>query len=275
MRQKFALIGHPLTHSISSKIHTKLYEHFHMDAVYEHRDTAGIQSEINSMKNEGVSGFNITIPYKNDIIPFLDRIEEDAAVFGAVNTVKIENGKLCGYNTDAAGFLKALSLNGISFQQKKVILLGAGGACRSLAYLLAKSGAGEIVLLNRTINHARKIIDLTKNYVPSSCFTLIDGTFCDQIEDGALIINTTPMGMFPETNSCPVSDFSCFNETHAVADLIYNPSESIFLKHAKQRGAKIMNGLPMLILQAFAAFTIWTGKTVPDEIYFDIMEWLQ
>lgn len=275
MSQKFALIGHPLTHSISSKIHTKLYAYFGMDAIYEHRDTVDIQTEIASLIRGGVLGFNITIPYKNDIIPYLDWIEEDAQRFGAVNTVKIENGKLFGYNTDAPGFLRALSLNGISYLNRKIILLGAGGACRSLAYSLAKSGIREIVILNRTEKHAKEIAEMTKPYVPTSCFALEDCVFSDQLEDGALVINTTPIGMYPKTEACPVADCCKINGTHAIVDLIYNPAETVFLKQAKANGAKVMNGLPMLILQAFDAFTIWTEKQVPDEIYFDMMEWLQ
>lgn len=254
MKQKFCLIGHPLGHSISPDIHKQLFSISGVDADYSINDISPFDFENNIDFLKSLNGFNVTIPHKQRILPYLDYIDSFAKTCGAVNTVKCENGKLSGYNTDADGFLRALGDADISLRGR-VLLCGAGGASRMMACEALSCGC-SLVVATRKIHSALNCVNDLKEKFPSaeiSAETLsgVWGSF-------DLILNGTPAGMYPDAEGCPVSE-EIIKNSAAVFDAIYNPSETKLLKAARMAGAKAQGGLTMLVFQAAAAQEIWTG----------------
>jgi len=267
MKTLYGLIGHPLGHSISAKIHHKLYEYYHMEAEYLHFDL--LPEEISAQMVEfrqSFRGFNITIPYKKEIMQYLDEVRDDAASFGAVNTVLIEQGKAIGYNTDGLGFMKLLKQNDISINGKRVCVLGAGGAGGALAQKIGTEGAREVVVLNRSLDRAEEVAKRVQ-YVAncSSCADTLEniGKYLDGCD---VLINTTSLGMHPHPNETPLLCEEQLQSNTAVVDIIYNPAKTKLLQLAEQKSCVAVNGLGMLLYQAFYAFKIWTGIMPPDTL---------
>lgn len=267
MREYYGLIGHPLGHSISSKIHQALYRYYGMDCSYLHYDLLPEQlsGQLDQFRRE-LKGFNITIPYKQKVLPLLDEIQGDAKLFGAVNTVVVDDGRLIGYNTDGLGFMKMLDRHGITVSRRRVVVLGAGGAGGTLAQKIALEGASEVVILNRSIGRAKEVsqraarwngCSVTADYLAHADHYL---KTCD------LLINTTSLGMYPHEDEMPLSQAHQWKKSTAVVDIIYNPKQTKLLKEAKRAGCMTLNGLGMLLYQAFYAFELWTGKMPPDEL---------
>lgn len=238
-KHKFGLIGYPLSHTFSPTYFAKKFEDLSMDnyeyAAYELADV----SELADLLTKGLRGINVTIPYKEQVQPFLDGIDEEAQKIGAVNTIKITNGNIVGYNTDVYGFKMSLlaMLNGKKI--RKALVLGSGGAAKAVKYALEDLG-----ILYSTVS--RKKIYL--NYSDLSK---------EIIEDHQLIVNTTPLGMSPNVNNCPDLPYHHLNEQHFLYDLVYNPEKTLFLKKGSANGASIKNGYDMLVLQAEKSWEIW------------------
>lgn len=255
----YALIGYPLGHSMSRFIHTWLFEQDNANAEYVLVETKPAElSQCVSLLKEKAEGFNITIPYKQDIIKYLDCLEENSRIFGAVNTVHVKDGRLFGYNTDYQGFEASLLRAEIGLYNKKVLLLGAGGVARMIAFKAAKTGA-ELTIAARRIRQAQKLAaDVKEVYTKA----VIDVITLDRAKNGYdVIINATPVGMSPNTGT-PVKSDVLFGAS-SVYDTIYNPLKTPLLKTAEGLGAKVENGLYMLISQAAAAQSIWTGRKFP------------
>lgn len=259
MKQKFCLIGHPLGHSISPDIHRRLFKISGIDADYCLHDIPPDEFEKNMDFLKSVDGFNVTIPHKQRILPYLDHIDGFAKTCGAVNTVICENGKLSGFNTDADGFLRALSDAKIELCGR-VLLCGAGGAARMMACEAIAKGC-SLTVATRKIDGAQNCANGLMRQFPSadlSAQTLssISGSF-------DLILNGTPAGMYPKVDGCPVSE-EIIKNSAAVFDAVYNPYETKLLKIARKAGAKTQGGLTMLVWQAAAAQEIWTGANFKD-----------
>ena len=230
---KFCLIGEKLSHSYSKEIHNLCGLNYTLKEI----SRCGVHDFV---KNSDYLGFNVTIPYKKDVMPFLDVISSEATSVGAVNTVCNKNGKLFGYNTDVGGFLYMVERKGVSLEGKNVLILGTGGASKAVYYAVKSKNAKSVNFVGRTspINYEN----------------------CYELQDTQIIINTTPVGMYPNVNE-RVIDLSKFNRLIAVFDLIYNPQKTLLIKDALSLGLVCSNGLSMLIEQALIAENLWLDKT--------------
>ena len=254
------LIGHPVEHSFSPIMHNAAFKDKGLNYVYVAFDVLpeNLKYVIDGAKALGIVGFNVTIPHKIEIMKYLEEIDRDAQLIGAVNTIKIENGRAIGYNTDGIGARKALEEEIGKVKDKNIIIYGAGGAARAVAFELAKDN--NITIANRTIEKAEKLAKeiaekLGKEFGREVKFDSLDA----DLEGVDIVINATPIGMYPNVNVEPIVKADKLREDMVVMDLIYNPLETVLLKEAKKVGAKAINGLGMLIYQGAIAFKIWTG----------------
>ena len=229
---KFALIGHPVEHSFSAQYLNSRFKSEGIDAHYELIDLPDISEFQTLIKSGKYNGFNITIPHKRAIIPYLDSLSPEATAIGAVNVIQITNNKLIGHNTDIIGFHETLTPL-LKPYHTHAVILGTGGASQAVQYVLHK--------LN----------------IPFRLFTHkeLDTNTITQL--APIIINTTPLGMHPNTDTAPNIDYTQLTDKHLIYDLVYNPTETRFLQLAKQQGATTQNGLAMLHRQADAALKIW------------------
>ncbi|QQX76743.1 MULTISPECIES: shikimate dehydrogenase family protein [Aequorivita] len=241
---KFGLIGKNIDYSFSKKFFSEKFKRENLPFTYENFDIPSIEKFPEIISNTpNLKGLNVTIPYKEKVIPFLDSLASDAEKIGAVNTIKFsENGKLTGYNTDHFGFQKALEPF-LPLQKKTALILGTGGASKAVAFALQHLGF-DFKFVSR--NKGNRILE----------YSALSKTV---IENNLLIINCTPLGTFPNIADCPPLPYQFLTENHLLFDLIYNPVETEFLKRGKLQGAKTTNGLIMLELQAVKAWTIWNS----------------
>ncbi|ACV25155.1 shikimate dehydrogenase [Methanocaldococcus fervens] len=254
------LIGHPVEHSFSPIMHNAAFKDKGLNYVYVAFDVLpeNLKYVIDGAKALGIVGFNVTIPHKIEIMKYLDEIDRDAQLIGAVNTIKIENGKAIGYNTDGIGARKALEEEIGEVKGKNIVIYGAGGAARAVAFDLAKDN--NIIIANRTVEKAEKLAreiaeKLNKKFGEEIKF----GGLNVDLDDIDVVINATPIGMYPNVDVEPIVKADKLREDMVVMDLIYNPLETVLLKEAKKANAKAINGLGMLIYQGAVAFKIWTG----------------
>lgn len=240
----FGLIGKRLSHSFSQKFFTAKFSAEEIDADYSLFEIERVEDVERLIAEHDLSGFNVTIPYKQDIIPLLDELSEEAKSAGAVNCVVIESGKKRGYNTDIAGIEASLEWLDIE-PGMKALILGTGGASKALQYVLNKYDIA-FSIVSRDSSRG----DYT-----------YDKLTADVIREHNIIINTTPVGMYPDTDSAPTIDYNAITPEHCVLDMIYNPPTTQLLSRAKERGAKTMGGMLMLQTQAIASWHIWQGVT--------------
>lgn len=244
---KYGLIGFPLGHSFSKGFFNEKFHTENIDAEYTNYELPSIEKFLDVVHHTpNLKGLNVTIPYKQQIIPFLDALNEDAKEIGAVNVIKFVHqpeGKvlLIGYNSDIIGFTQSLKplLQPI---HRKALILGTGGASKAVFYGLKKLGI-ESLFVSR---EKKGTETLTYNELTPEI-----------INNHNIIINTTPVGMFPHVDACPPIPYEYLTSNHLLYDLTYNPDETLFMKRGKQQGATVKNGLEMLLLQALAAWEIW------------------
>lgn len=235
---KFGLIGRNISYSFSKKYFEQKFQKLLLNNhSYEIFDTENLDHIKNLFATENLKGLNVTIPYKEQIIPFIDELSEEAQEIGAINCISIENGKTKGYNTDAFGFEKTLLLHKKE-HQNSAIILGNGGAAKAVQYVLKKNNINYI-----TVSRSTEI-----NY---------DNLTEDLVKESPIIIQCTPVGTFPNVEDCLKFPFEAISENHLIIDLIYNPEYSKFIKNASEKGAKTANGLYMLEQQAEKAWEIW------------------
>ena len=233
----FGLIGKSLEHSFSSQyFNEKFFKEGITDTQYLNFELKHISEFTELIKTNKLSGLNITIPYKESIIPFLDELNEEAKEIGAVNTIQFSNGKTIGHNTDHIGFTN--SIQPLLEDRNKAIILGDGGAAKAIKYALKKLNI-EYKTINR--NTSFDYLDITKQ---------ITGYY-------TIIINTTPVGSYPNINDFPKIPYEYLNQNYLLFDLIYNPNETKFLAYGKAKNAQTKNGLEMLQLQAEESWNIW------------------
>ncbi len=269
--KRYAVLGRKLGHSLSPLMHNMAFKERGIDAEYvgiEFEATA-IEETIERLKDEKFSGFNITIPYKTDIIKYLTHLDDDAGRIGAVNTVKIENDNWTGYNTDVYGFLQPLLKLNKSFQS--MAILGNGGAARAVTYALQKQYHPEQIFI--CARNEQKSNQIIKDYPKQNISHCNINMAIEVISQSDLIVNTTPLGMSPDTGSTPLKLTHKLRNNAVVYDLIYNPLQTRFLTEIKENnpGATIIGGLEMFVGQAAAAFRIWTGEEFPVGKVMDIL----
>lgn len=253
----YGLLGDKLIHSFSPTIHESILKELQTNGQYQlfecKRDD--LENKLQELKELGADGLNVTMPHKVDIMKYLDEISEEAKKINAINTISFKDGKTIGYNTDYYGFGMMLHREAVSLRNKKAVILGSGGASKAVVQYLIDSGIGEIVIASRSTSKARE------KYKE---FQVINYDEIQGLKDFDMIINTTPCGMFPDINNSPVEKDQLSN-FHTAIDLIYNPQETLFLKHAKELGLKHINGLYMLVGQAIKSQEIWNDVKIDQD----------
>lgn len=266
------LLGHPIKHSFSPTIHNYLFNKYSKNNIYIcfDVDESSLENSIKGIKALDIKGCNVTIPYKVNIIKYLDSVDENAMLIGAVNTIKNEGGMLKGYNTDGRGFVKSILDKNYNIKGKNIMIMGAGGACRSIAIELSSQGANSIQIRNRSLEKAQEIVDSINSNFNTKASCSKDIIINNSLEDIDILINTTPIGM--ESNLCPIDTSIIINKDILVCDIVYKPHETTFLKWAKKNKLQIIYGIDMLINQALEAFYIWTGINPCEEDFKSIKE---
>ena len=259
------IIGENIENSLSPLIHNQIILKHFLNFCYLPFQVAetDLNKAIQGIKALNIRGANITFPYKEKVIKFLDEVEESARRIRAVNTIVNNKGILTGYNTDVIGFKKSLQEDGkFVIKEKKAVILGAGGAARAVVYALLEEEIEEICIFNRTLEKAKKIKQDLSSFFSKShirVFPLEKEDLKDKIEKSHLLVNSTSIGMAPRADNTPLPDEKLFHPDLLVYDLIYHPAKTLFLRQAEKSGARIINGLPMLVYQGIESFYLWTG----------------
>ncbi|MBS7646457.1 shikimate dehydrogenase [Candidatus Bathyarchaeota archaeon] len=264
----FCVIGDPIDHSLSPVMHNAAFRFLKLDAVYVAFKVKKerLEDAVNGVRGFSIYGMNVTMPHKTAITSYLDEIDPAAKFVGAVNTVLNANGKLVGFNTDGVGAIKALKENGVEPKGKKFLLLGAGGAGRAIAFQLAQE-ADELRILNRDGEKAKRLAEslqrkFNKKIVGNSLSTNLLKEWLKNVD---VLINATSVGMYPNSGQTIV-ERDMLNPKLTVMDIVYSPIETKLLKEAKSVGAKIINGIEMLVFQGAASFEIWWNQPAPVNV---------
>lgn len=252
----YGLIGEKLGHSYSKIIHEKLEDYSYQLQPLSHKEFSDF------MKKRDFKGINVTIPYKEDVIPYIDMLDENAKKIGAVNTIVHKNNKLYGYNTDYYGFLFTLEHEGIEIAGKKVVVLGTGGAAKSILVALSYLNAKEVITVKRTATNGAITYE--------ECY--------NKHKDAQVIINTSPVGMYPDVEDCPIH-LDVFNKLEAIVDIIYNPLKTKLLIQSEELGILSVNGLLMLVAQAVYATGYFLDKSIEKEtilkVYYELKDQME
>ena len=242
MTKHYGLIGKTLAHSFSASFFEDYFEKNNIEAKYSNFELNAIE-EIQTLFKQNLSGLNVTFPYKESIIPFLDRLDESAAQIGAVNVVAFENGQTVGYNTDAYGFAQSIKPF-LTFEHERALIFGTGGASKAIAHVFKQIGLA-VFYISRNGNQENGVFSYEdiNNHMLGSC---------------KVLVNCTPIGTFPNVTDCIELPFEYLTPSHLVIDLVYNPAETELMKRAQKNGAAVMNGLSMLQHQALKSYEIWT-----------------
>jgi len=248
--KKYLVVGNPIKHSLSPKLHNHWIKQNKIDAIYEKKkiNSNELKDLISNIKEGNISGVNITVPFKNDVISYLDELSDEAKITRAVNTIHLKDKKTIGHNTDIDGFETAIKKINFDFNNKKIFILGAGGVVPSIIYASMKMRASEILISNRTIENAEKVKNI---------FDKVKLIKWGEVPNFDVIINATSLGLNKEDKIN--LDFANVGKNKLFYDVIYNPSETHFLNKGKKLGNKYENGKQMFVYQAFAAFRLWHG----------------
>lgn len=265
------LIGDPVSHSVSPQMHNAAFKKLDLDYCYiaMQVDKNDLKKALDGIRAENFAGVNVTVPHKEAVIPLLDEVTKLPRLIGAVNTIKNEGGKLIGYNTDGAGFIESLKEDAkVDPKGKKVVLIGAGGGAKAVAIMLAESGTKSLSITDIAADKASALSSYVKSHfeIEADFVPHESKDLRSKIQKCDILINATPVGMHPNEDKCPLSEDTEIPKGILVCDLIYNPPETKFLKKAKGSGAKILNGIGMLVRQGALAFEIFTEKEAPVEV---------
>lgn len=269
MRNLLGIIGNPLGHSLSPILHKTAIEKLIANYTYEKWELA--ENELEEFirkvkeKDSNILGFNVTIPYKVKIIPYLDEIDILATKLNAVNTVKYENDKLKGYNTDGLGLFESLIRNDVQYEKKNILILGSGGAFKGIAMFLTQKSVERIDVVARDESKVEDLRSRIKDSGTQSDFIAWSYLINLDIMKYDIIIQTTPLGMKNQPQEIEFP-YGKLTPSHTVIDIVYNPLETDFLKKSKVSGAKCINGLEMLVYQGYHSFKIWTGLDEDTEL---------
>lgn len=243
-KQQFGLLGKRLDYSFSKSFFTDYFLKHQLEAVFSNLETSDLATWMKSEEAKQLDGFSVTIPYKQEIIPFLDSLSPEAAAIGAVNVVQRKDGKLIGHNTDAFGFKQSIKPF-LDFRHQKALILGTGGASKAIAYVLKNIGLDVLYLSRNPQGENQFGYEEVNEYMLKAC---------------KMIVNCTPLGTSPNLEEAPEIPFEFITNDHFVVDLIYNPEQTKLLREAANRGAITLNGLSMLKEQALKAWEIWNQK---------------
>lgn len=261
--QNLGIIGCPVEHSLSPAMQNAALSAAGLDYAYVAMSVAEEQlsEAVTGLKALKFRGFNVTIPHKAAIMPLLDVVDQNAAVMGAVNTVVVQDGSLHGYNTDVLGFMNALRDRGFDPQGKTAVLLGAGGAARAVLWGLLQGGVKLIRIGVRNVPKVEPLADFFRKYGKVELFHWEEDSFQHGLAEADLLVNTTPLGMYPHIDAVPPVNWAYVQPKTFVYDIIYTPIQTKFLQMAEQHGNPVLNGEGMLVGQGAEAFRLWTGQT--------------
>jgi len=260
----YGVIGDPIDHSLSPAIQNTAFRSVGLNAIYVPFpvNESELGSAVHGLMSLGVSGFNVTTPHKTAILRYLDKVDTQAAEIGSINTVRNQAGALIGFNTDGSGAMAAMRNAGLSLAGQSLLLLGAGGAARAIAYSVCQSDC-SVKLVNRTASHARRLakllrrkFDITADYAPLSRKAIHD---C--VDHADIILNASSMGMDAKNN--PPIEKTWLRRDQWVFDIVYRPLQTKLLRDAISQGTSAINGIEMLLNQGAESFAIWTGKKAP------------
>jgi shikimate dehydrogenase len=264
------VFGYPVEHSLSPAMHNAAFAALHLPYIYVPFCVAPSElgNAIGSLKSLGIIGVNLTIPHKEAVLPYLDEITLEAREVGAVNTVHCTGNHLVGDNTDGYGFYAPLADAGCNVSGRSVVILGAGGAARSVAFRLAREGA-RVAIVNRTKDRAMRLAAAIANAGYDAVEVIEWGgtkALYSAISECEILVQTTRIGMHPQTNEMPEIPVEALDSRHLVYDLVYNPVETALLREARKRGCRTITGEHMLVHQGAAAFHRWTGEWPPVDV---------
>ena len=270
------LIGNPVEHSFSPLIHNEIARCMNIDTAYLAFRVEDVEKAVAGAYALGIKGMNVTVPHKQAVIPYLSDIDSMAENIGAVNTLVRTKDGFKGYNTDIYGIKRELAEAGVQVCQKPVVIIGAGGASRAISMLMADMQASHIYILNRSLSNALAIKEDIEKYMAYANVTVLPLTEYYRIaEDEYVVIQTTSVGLYPNTEDVLLSDKTFYDRAVAGVDIIYNPFETKFMKLMKQSGKPVFNGLKMLLYQGVAAFELWYKVEVPKEVTSHIYDLLE
>ena len=272
------LIGNPVEHTLSPVIHNTVAEEMHDNLVYVpfHVEQGNLQKAIAGAYSLNVLGLNVTVPYKQAVIPYLDCVEGLAERIGAVNTlVRTENG-FRGYNTDMMGLYRAMEEEGIAFEAEDMILLGAGGAARAAAFLCAEKGAKRVYLLNRSYEKAAVLAEEVNRTYERDCILPMSLSEYEKLpEEKMTAIQGTSAGLYPNTEDAVILDPAFYQHISKAYDLIYKPEETRFMKLVKEAGGEAYCGIRMLLYQGIIAYELFLDTKVPENVIRKVSALLQ
>lgn len=272
------LIGNPVEHTLSPMIHNYLAQQMDVNMVYVPFlvEQGRLEDAIKGAYGLHILGCNVTVPYKNDVIPYLAQIDELAAKMGSVNTLVRVDGGYKGYNTDMTGLYRAMSSDGVSIQGEQVIVLGAGGVGRAVAFMCVAKGAAHVWLLNRTVEKAAEVAKEVNLAEGRNCVETLAMSDYDKLPDEKyLVIQSTSVGLYPHVEDAVITDPAFYHKVKAGYDLIYRPWETRFMQLVKEQGAPAYNGLKMLLYQGIEAFELWNQCKIEDESAYKLYEMLR
>lgn len=271
------LIGNPVEHTLSPVIHNFLAERMGHNLVYlPFYVEKDIKRAVDGASALNILGMNVTVPYKNAVMPFLAKLDENAERIGSVNTLVRTKEGFMGYNTDYLGLSRTMREEGIEISGRKIAVIGAGGAAMSAAYLCAKGKAEVVYILNRTREKAEAIAASVRKAFPQADMIPLELQDYRQLEDEDYIaIQTTSVGLYPHCEEAVIEDSSFYRRIKQAVDIIYNPFETRFMKLVKEHGGTACNGLKMLLYQGVSAYELWNQVTVPDSITEEILRILE
>lgn len=271
----YGVFGDPVKHSKSPLMLNRAFQENGINAAYTafHVTPDKLEAAVLGIKALGFGGVNVTIPHKLEVMRYLDHIDEGASMIGAVNTIVNRDGQLIGYNTDGIGYVRSLKEEtGFQVQGSKILLIGAGGAARGVAYALAKESPSIIYIVNRSKERAEQLSKDIGRMVECVC---VDQWELSNISQMDCIVNTTSVGMHPNIDELPIKPVWMSNwlgDHTIVSDLVYNPLQTLYLKTAVELGAKTHSGLGMFVYQGAYAFEYWTGQQAPVAVMRDVVE---
>jgi shikimate dehydrogenase len=268
------IIGNPVSHSLSPAMHNAAFQALKMDWLYVPLPVLphSVGEALRGLLSLGFRGANVTVPHKERVVPFLDEISVHASRIGAVNTITVHDGRLLGDNTDWSGILEDLKQNGFSPSGRTVMILGSGGSARAVAYAVASAGA-DTIIGSRNSETAGDLCKNLREHFPGRSIEFVALEEVADMESSVdLLVNTTPLGMTPQPDLTPWPAGTPFPQCQLVYDLVYNPRQTRLMKQAREMGLTALNGLGMLVHQAAAAFSIWTGVAPSIEVMRDAAE---
>lgn len=263
-----AVIGDPIKHSLSPIIQNAAFDYLNLDFVFLafQVEAADLKKSIDGIRGLGIHGLNVTMPHKSAVIDCLDEVNSTVKFLSSVNTILNRDGILSGYNTDGVGALNALKENGVALSGKKVLLLGAGGAAKAIAFALVQE-VGELTILNRSAKKAEAFAETLERKFGQKVVggRLSPVAITKNLRNSDVLINATSIGMKPTPNQSLVAP-QWLRPDLAVMDIVYDPVETKLVKDAKAAGASVISGVEMLIYQGAVSFEIWTGRAAPIEV---------